>query len=185
MIRKISTGAALLSLALAGTAAAQPAPDPIPLGPAFIRGTRACVAILEGKLSINPVAPASAFVGMVLADPVGAPDLAPFNDLSRTLRQFAGVVATDGAVAVAYDPSQKLCRVVALGSKDIAPVTAAVGPLGGDWKVVSDDPVQDLAVYTGTVFGSPKMTIRVRKPPKGNKTYGSASYMFSLKLAGS
>ena len=81
---------------------------------------------------------------------------------------------------VVYDSSQKLCRVAVLGAKNIDAVTAAVGPLAGDWVAKQDDPVANLSVFTGTFMGSPKMTFRIRKPPAGNRTYGSANYMFSF-----
>lgn len=167
-----------LALAVMSVSTAASAQPQTPLGSAFLTGATACVSILAGKLSLNPPSPAQAAAGLVLADPTAPDELKPFADLSPRARLFASVEAANGAVVVAQDSSRKLCRVAVLHVKDVSPVTASVGPLAGDWKVVSDDPVANFAVYKGTVLGSSPLTIRIRQPP--NDAYGAATYMLTL-----
>ena len=172
----------VLFLFASGVASGVSAQQTEPLNRSFLTGARTCISTLQGKLALNPPSDAQTTAGLVLADPAGADDLKPFADLSPSARLFAAVTASNGKVVVAHDPSQGLCRVVVMEVTDISPVTAAVGPLGGDWVVKSDDPVQDIAVFQGTFLGSTPMTIRVRKPPAGSTAYGAAKYMLSLKL---
>lgn len=159
---------------LSSAAQAQPS---TPLGGAVLTGAKACTAILARKLVLNPPSPAQTKAGLVLADPTAPDELKPFSDLNPSARLFAAVQSANGAVVVAHDPSQKLCRVVVLHRPNLSPVTATIGPLAGDWSMVSDDPVADFAVYEGTLLGSQKLTIRVRKPKSG---YGAATYMLTL-----
>lgn len=114
----------------------------------------------------------------MLADPTAPDELVPFADLSPRARLFAAVAAGNGSVVIGYDPSQKMCRIVVQHVSDITPVTATVGPLAGDWTVVSDDPQANFTVYAGTLLGSPKLTIRVRQP--SGTSYGAANYMMTL-----
>jgi len=172
---------ALLSTALAVslTATAAGAQEARPLGEAFMIGLKACIAIEQGQLALNPPSQAQTDAGLVLADPTAPDELIAFSDLSPSARLFAAVNATGGSVVVAHDPSQSLCRVVVFDAADISPVTAAVGPLGGDWVVKLDDPIPNFTIFTGTILGSPKFTIRTRQPPAGSG-YGSANYLLTL-----
>lgn len=165
---------ALIGCLASTSAFAQPA---TPLGAAFLTGAHACVNILAGKLSLNPPSPAQTKAGLVLADPEAPDEIEPFRDLSPAARLFASVNAMNGAVVVAYDPSQKLCRVTVMHIADVSPVSAALGPLGGDWTVISDDPLANFTVYKGSLLGSPQMTIRTRRPKNG---FGAATYILTL-----
>ena len=170
----------VFALALSTAAAAQPAPAAVPLGKAFMTGLKARIANVQGKLPLNPPSRAQTDAGLVLADPAGPNELKPFADIAPKNRLFAAVNTAGGAeVVIGGDATQNLCRVVVMDAKDLTPVTAAVGPLGGDWTVVQDEPLQNFTVFTGTVLGSPKLTIRIRQPAKGG-AYGDAQYMLTL-----
>lgn len=175
----------ILALAAAAAVAGQAAhaQAPAPIAPMFLTGVKACIAIQTGALALNPPSANIDAAGLVLADPAGADDTAPFKDLSPSARNFAAVSGPmDLSVVVAQDPTQNLCRVAVLqtsGLSSIAPITAQMGGLTGDWAMVSDDPVANYAVYTGTLLGSPKMTFSVRKPSPGTG-YGSGLYMLTM-----
>lgn len=172
-------GGAALAFALSVTATAAQAQVTTPLGGAFMTGLKACLAISAGKLSLNPPDPSQAAAGLVLADPTSAGELAPFSDLSPSARLFAAVAAANGTVVIGHDPSQGLCRVVVFHVPSIVPVTATVGPLGTDWVVVQDEPLQSFTVFSGTLFGGQKQTFRTRQPTVGGP-FGDAQYMFTV-----
>lgn len=170
-------GGAALAFALSATAAQ--AQVTTPLGGAFMTGLKACLAISAGKLALNPPDPSQTAAGLVLADPAGAGELAPFSDFSPSARLFASVTAANGTVVIGHDPSQGLCRIVVFHVPGIDPVTATVGPLGTDWVVVQDEPLQSYTVFSGTLFGGPKQTFRIRHPTVGGP-FGDAQYMFTV-----
>ena len=175
LMRSLTLGA-VLAAGLATAASAQPT---TPLGRDFLTAARACMANVQGKLPFNPPSPALDAAGIVLADPAGEDDLKPFTDMNRSQRIFGGIKGSDYLV-VASDPTQSMCRIVVENAPSIVPVTATVGPLGGDWVYQTGDPLLGFDVWVGTFMGSPKFTMRVRTPPKGNTQFGPAQYMFTF-----
>ena len=167
----------LVALGLSTAAAAQ---QPDPLARAFLVGLKACAENVQGRLPLTAPTPAQTAAGVVLAEPTGEDELKAFSDLSPRDRLFASVISNGipEEVVVASDGSQNLCRVVVFDAPDVGSIAAAVAPLTGDWRVQRDDPLLNSSVFSGTVFGSPSLTIATRRPAKGR--YGTAAYMLTL-----
>lgn len=172
----------LLSLLTAGPALAQPAPPAKPLADAFAAAVSACVRNVQGQLPFNPPSQALTDAGVVLADPAGASELAPFSDLNLQQRIFGAVPSTPGNIIIGSDPSQKLCRVVIVDATpvEIGPIYNTPAMTGNGWTVADGNPLEGWTLWKGTVMGSGPLTIKTQTPPDGTPGVGAAKYLYTL-----
>jgi hypothetical protein len=62
----------------------------------------------------------------------------------------------------------------------IGPIYNTPALSGNGWTVTDNEAQQGLTVWSGTVMGSPTLTIRTRTPPAGSSGFGAAKYMYTL-----
>ena len=154
------------------------AQTPPPVGDAVLTGLKACVANVQGNLPFNPPSAALTAAGIILADPVGTSDLAPFKSLTLQNRMFGAVASSTGQVTIGSDLTQGICRVAVEYAKpaDITAVQASVRSVAGDWNPTSNG--GGATSYSGTLFGASLMyEVRVPAPNTG---YGSAGIIITV-----
>lgn len=122
---------------------------------------------------------------MVLADPAGAGELAPFSDLNLQQRIFGAVPSNPGNIIIGTDPTKKLCRVVIVDATgaQIGPIFNTPVLADQGQTIVSNDYTTNTTVSTGPVMGSPKLTITTQYPaimPTSPPGVGAAKYIYTL-----